>query len=124
MIKLSKLMSKIITVIFYVIIFLRMVGLIIFTYYFVVKKKMSDASSIAINNNILNLQDIYYKLNNIFSVSVAVITVILFNPFYTIKYKLTNKFKSILYYMGLLVLYDFAMKYYTQTTKPISYMSI
>lgn len=124
MIKLSKLMSKIITVIFYLIIFLRMVGLIIFTYYFVVKKKMGHASSIAINNNILTLQDIYYKLNNIFGVSVAVITVILFNPFYTIEYELTNKFKSILYYMGLLVLYDFAMKYYTQTTKPISYMSI
>jgi hypothetical protein len=111
--KISKIISKIINMIFYLILILRTISLVLFTYYFVLTKN-TFSPTIDIDAEILKLKNIYYKLNTTLGLSIAVISVILFNPFYIIDYKINSKFKFMLYYYGVVVIYDFVLMYFTQ----------
>ena len=88
MIHLSSLMTKFINLIFYLILILKTISVIIFTYYFVLTKKIKTFNDNIFHTNsneeIHKLEDIYNNLNTILGLSVAIICVILFNPFFII----------------------------------------
>ena len=110
MIHLSSLMTKFINIIFYLILILKIISVIIFTYYFVLTKKIKTLNDnifhTNINEDFHKLEDIYNNLNTILGLSVAIICVILFNPFFIIDYTINYKIKHMLYYYGVVVIYD------------------
>ncbi len=120
MIHLSSLMTKFINIIFYLIFILKIISVIIFTYYFVLTKKMKTFNDNIFHTNsneeIHKLEDIYNNLNTILGLSVAIICVILFNPFFIIDYTINYKIKHMLYYYGVVVIYDSVFRYFTQNT--------
>jgi hypothetical protein len=113
-------MTKFINIIFYLIFILKIISVIIFTYYFVLTKKMKTFNDNIFHTNsneeIHKLEDIYNNLNTILGLSVAIICVILFNPFFIIDYTINYKIKHMLYYYGVVVIYDSVFRYFTQNT--------
>lgn len=120
MIHLSRLMTKFINLIFYLILILKTISVIIFTYYFVLTKKIKTFNDNIFHTNsneeIHKLEDIYNNLNTILGLSVAIICVILFNPFFIIDYSINYKIKHMLYYYGVVVIYDSLFRYVTKNT--------
>jgi hypothetical protein len=120
MIHLSSLMTKFINLIFYLILILKTISVIIFTYYFVLTKKIKTFNDNIFHTNsneeIHKLEDIYNNLNTILGLSVAIICVILFNPFFIIDYSINYKIKHMLYYYGVVVIYDSLFRYVTKNT--------
>lgn len=120
MIHLSSLMTKFINIIFYLILILKIISVIIFTYYFVLTKKMKTLNDNVfhtnINEEIHKLEDIYNNLNTMLGLSVAIICVILFNPIFIIDYTINYKIKHMLYYYGVVVIYDSVFRYFTKNT--------
>lgn len=109
--------------IFYLIIILKVIGLIIFTYYVLLTKSLTylndNIFNTSIDEKMLKLTTLNNTLNNILGISIAVICVIVFNPFYIIEYKINSKFKNMLYYYGMVVIYDII--FYYLTTNHISH---
>ena len=120
MIHLSSLMTKFINLIFYLILILKTISVILFTYYFVLTKKIKTFNDNIFHTNsneeIHKLEDIYNNLNTILGLSVAIICVILFNPFFIIDYSINYKIKHMLYYYGVVVIYDSLFRYVTKNT--------
>jgi hypothetical protein len=118
MIHISSLMSKIIKMFFYLILILRTISLIIFTYYFVLPEALpyfnKDIINVDISARIIKLQELYDILTSILGLCLAVTCVILFNPYYVIDYKIDGMFKHMLYYYGLVVIYEVGLLYFTK----------
>lgn len=106
----SSIMRRVLNVIFDLIIILKIISLFLLAYYYVLTKTLTMLHDKVFHKNIdhkmLYLKDIYEMLNNILALSVAFVCVIIFNPYYIIDYKIDSKFKHMLYYYGLVVIYD------------------
>lgn len=114
----SSLMSKFLNLILYLILILKAISAVIFTYYFLLTKTMTTIHEQIFHTNIdekiERLQNIYDNLNTVLGLAVAIICVILFNPFYMIDYKIDEKIKHMLYYYGLVVIYDSVFRFFTK----------
>lgn len=117
MIHISRLITNFMNIIFYLIILSKIISSIIVTYYFIVFSKIKYVNPKIMNQsismNVSNITEIYNRVNSILGLFIAVICIILFNPFYIIDYKLDDNFKHMLYYYGLIVVYDSIIHYFT-----------
>ena len=106
----SSIMSKVLKIIFGVIVILRFISAFLLAYYFLLTKTLTFLNDklfyTKMDEQIKNLNDIYTKLNNILVITVAFVCILIFNPFYSLSYKIDDRFKYVLYYYGLIVIYD------------------
>ena len=106
----SSIMSKVLKIIFGIIVILRFISAFLLAYYFLLTKTLTFLNDqlfyTKMDEQIKNLHNIYTKLNNILVISVAFVCILIFNPFYSLSYNIDDRFKYVLYYYGVIVIYD------------------
>ena len=98
----SSIMSKVLKIIFGIIVILRFISAFLLAYYFLLTKTLTFLNDqlfyTKMDEQIKNLHNIYTKLNNILVISVAFVCILIFNPFYSLSYNIDDRFKYVLYY--------------------------